>query len=253
MKKNILNIVFLSTFFAALALSGCQKQTRYNVFTAPPIFSVQTVGYSVEHRPIELYTAGHGEQTIFIFAGIHGNEQAGIGLTHRLMERIQQRPKLLEGRTILIIPNTNPDGVVKNIRGNANHIDLNRNFPAENRINSYPYGYDALSEPESKILYDLINQQRPTRIISLHQPLVCIDHDGPGEELAHFMSSYCPLPVKKLGARPGSFGAYAGETLGIPIITLELERSDDDLTIDQLWQKYGVCMIASITYPELPY
>jgi len=246
-------IFFIAAALVAVFTFGCQKTARYDVFTAPQMFSVRTVGYSVENRPIELYTAGHGGQTIFIFAGIHGNEQAGIGLTYRLMERIQQRPQLLEGRTILIIPNANPDGVAKNIRGNANYIDLNRNFPAENRINSYPYGYYPLSEPESRTLYDLINQYKPTRIISLHQPLVCIDYDGPAEELANFMALYCPLPVKKLGARPGSFGAYAGETLGIPIITLELERSDDNLTGDQLWQKYGVSMIASITYPQLPY
>lgn len=251
--KNTVNIFLSSACAAALILGGCQKKIRYDVFTTPQMFSVQTLGYSVENRPIELYTAGHGEQTLFIFSGIHGNEQAGIGLTYRLMQRIQQNPHLLEDRKILIIQNANPDGIVRNIRGNANHIDLNRNFPAENRINSYPYGYNALSEPESKILYDLINQQRPIRIISLHQPLICIDYDGPGEELARFMASFCPLSVKKLGARPGSFGAYAGENLGIPIITLELERSDDNLTSDQLWQKYGICMIASITYPQLPY
>lgn len=213
---------------------------------------MRTLGYSIEHRPIDLYSAGYGSETIFIFSAIHGNEQAGISLVYTLMEQLGHRSDLMADRRILIIANANPDGVVRNSRGNANGIDLNRNFPAANRKNSDVFGHSALSEPESRLLYDFINTFNPARIVSIHQPLKCIDYDGPGKKLAYFMGDYCPLPVKKLGAMPGSFGSFAGATLGIPVITLELEREDDNLAAEQLWNRYGPGLMAAITYPEHP-
>ena len=257
MSKQTIN-VSLSVFFAFIVVFGagcgpCRRSADIAPILTPQQFTVQTLGYSNENRPIDLFTAGNGPDTIFIFSAIHGNEQAGMTLAFELMERLRERSELLKGRQCIIIPIANPDGVVRNTRGNANRIDLNRNFPAANRENSEVFGFIALSEPESKLLHDLIHRTRPSRIVSLHQPLKCIDYDGPAKDLAAHMGAYCALPVKKLGARPGSFGAYAGETMGIPIITLELERADDMLTADQLWQRYGMAMIAAITYPNAPY
>ena len=68
--------------------------------------------------------------------------------------------------------------------------------------------------------------------------------------LAESMGRYCDLPVKQLGARPGSLGSYAGVTLGIPTITLELLPEDSKLNSEALWQKYGKSLIAAIVYPE---
>lgn len=258
MSKQTINVtlsVFLLAFIVVFGAGcgPCRTATGVAPLLAPQYFTVQTLGYSNQNRPIDLFTAGNGPETIFIFSAIHGNEQAGMTLVYELMERLRERGELLVGRRLIIIPVANPDGVVRNSRGNANGIDLNRNFPAANRENSEVFGFSALSEPESKLLHDLIHRTRPMRIVSLHQPLKCIDYDGPAGDLSAHIAAYCSLPAKKLGARPGSFGAYAGETLGIPIITLELERADDILTADQLWQRYGMAMIAAITYPNAPY
>ncbi len=256
-KTTVKQTIYILIGMIACGLpSGCtrmERATAVGPIATPQTFSVHTLGLSVERRPIDLYRAGSGYETIFIFAAIHGNEQAGIPLCYRLMERLRHRCDLLDKYRILIIPNANPDGVVRNVRGNANGIDLNRNFPAANRENTSVFGYYALSEPESKLLYDLIEHYRPIRVVSLHQPLKCIDYDGPAEALAQHIAAYCHLPVNKLGARPGSFGAYAGEKLGIATITMELERADDRLTADQLWQRYGAALMAAITYPEPPY
>ena len=124
--------------------------------------------------------------------------------------------------TVWIAPDLNPDGVAAGTRHNAHGVDLNRNFEAANRENSRQYGMVGLSEPESRALHGLIVTYRPDRIISIHQPLRCIDYDGPASGLARVMVAECDLPLQKLGARPGSLGAYAGATLGIPIITVEL-------------------------------
>jgi protein MpaA len=147
----------------------------------------------------------------------------------------------------------NPDGYAIGTRENINEVDLNRNFPAGNRINITEYGTRPLSEPESLALKEVVEANRPSMVISLHQPLSCIDYDGPGQSIAENMARVCDLPVTKLGAHPGSLGAYVGETLGIPIITLELRTTDRSLTADQLWAKYGRALVAAIVYPEILY
>jgi protein MpaA len=144
----------------------------------------------------------------------------------------------------------NPDGVAHRSRFNANGVDLNRNFPAANRVNERKTGPSALSEPEARVIKQLIDQYSPDRIVSIHQPLACIDYDGPGVDIAARMTFYCDLPVKKLGARPGSLGSYAGVDLKIPIITLEMKANDSNLDSEVLWRKYGRVLIAAIVYPD---
>ncbi|NLH44194.1 MAG: murein peptide amidase A [Planctomycetes bacterium] len=98
-----------------------------------------------------------------------------------------------------------------------------------------------------------IKEYSPSRIVSIHQPLNCIDHDGPGRVLATRMAQYCDLPVRKIGARPGSLGSYTGETLGIATITLELPGEASKDSDQVLWDKYNKALLAAILYPEHPY
>ena len=193
---------------------------------------------------------GDGPDVIFILATIHGNESAGTPLVRRLIRHLQQNRELLTGRTVVLLPVANPDGLANGTRFNARNIDLNRNFIAANRRGDVQGGPDALSEPEARAIHQLIQQYSPNRIVSIHQPLACIDYDGPGQQLANHMAQYCDLPMKKLGAMPGSLGSYAGMTLGVPIITLEMLNNDSDLDSESLWRKYGRALLAAITYPE---
>jgi protein MpaA len=64
------------------------------------------------------------------------------------------------------------------------------------------------------------------------------------------MAGLCGLPVRKLGVRPGSLGSYAGVELGVPIITLELPRNASDLSVDELWGRYGPSLVAAVLYPD---
>jgi len=237
------------------AITGCYKPVEEPVIVkmlplAPkPAVLRSFAGESIENRTIAYTVLGQGTDVIFILAAIHGNENAGIPLVHRLEIYLQQHPELLEERRIVLLPIANPDGVARNSRYNARGIDLNRNFQASNRINSYRFGYSALSEPEARAIALLIRLYAPNRIVTIHQPLACIDYDGPSRELADRMAEYCNLPVKKIGAKPGSLGSYAGMTLGIPVITLELPRAADKFNQEQLWQQYGHALTAAIAYP----
>ncbi len=209
---------------------------------------VRVGGRSLQNRMVLYDVLGYGQDVTLIIATIHGNEDAGTPLVRRLTQHLKSNPSLMMGRQAVIIPVANPDGRAARVRYNANGVDLNRNFKSDNRVNNAVHGMDALSEPESMILDRIIEEYRPDKIVALHQPLSCVDYDGPAQGLAQAMAERCPLPVKKLGARPGSLGAYTGETLGIPTITLEMNASDSDMSEQALWDTYGESMMAAILY-----
>ena len=251
------NIIFkVCVLLTALFLTGCFKPTNYpQLDTTQPDIAVppqqHIAGKSVENRPIMYYVLGQGPEVIFIMAAIHGDEPAGAPLVLKLADYLQQNQrKFLTGRTVVLLPIANPDGLIQNTRYNTNGVDLNRNFATENRINKKEFGLTALSEPEAYIIEQFIRKYNPERIVSIHQPYGCIDYDGPGQMLANHMAEYCDLPVRKLGALPGSLGSFAGVTLGVPTITLEMQENDSKLDPKILWQRYGKALLAAITYPD---
>jgi protein MpaA len=212
------------------------------------------LGRSVQGRPIECLSFGEGPDCVLIMASIHGNEDAGTPLLHWMARHLRYRPDLIAERRIILVPSANPDGVANQTRGNANGVDLNRNYPAANFESSARNGRSALSEPESVAIERLLIEHRPHRIVSIHQPLrwgrECIDHDGPARRLALAMAVHSDIPVKKLGSRPGSLGSYAGLTLNIPIITIELPKKAKGVDGRTLWHSYGDMLLSAIAYPQ---
>jgi protein MpaA len=246
-------------FLALIGLSGCyeaeprpriigrDQPVEMPVLEAVPRYRV--LGRSVQGRPIRAQVLGEGRDTTLFIATIHGNEPAGTPLMRKLTDYLTENPELLRDRRVVVIAVANPDGMASNTRGNIRGVDLNRNFEARNRVNNGTNGLRALSEPEARALQMAIREYDPDRIITLHQPLNCIDYDGPAKLLAKRMASECTLPVKKLGARPGSLGSYTGEELGIPTITVEMPKAATQLSEAALWKRYGEAMMAAITHP----
>ena len=257
MNKRWSEISALCILFSVFAFAGCIESVQYPQIVGEVQSSVfpaqyRIVGKSVQQRPIMCLVLGDGPDVTLIMATIHGNEAAGTPLVRNLSWYLRQHPEMLTGRKVVIMAVANPDGMANDSRYNAKGIDLNRNFEAKNRVNSKQTGLTALSEPESRAIKQVIQQNKPDRIVSIHQPLNCIDYDGPARMLAERMGQYCVLPVKKLGARPGSLGSYAGVTLGIPIITFEMLPADSQLNSQALWRKYGRALLAAIVYPNQP-
>lgn len=205
-----------------------------------------SAGASVEGRSIEFWTVGRGPRRALYLASIHGNEPAGTPLFQALLEELRARPERIADWTLTVVPALNPDGLAGGTRGNANGVDLNRNFPAENRAERARSGPAALSEPESRALARLVEATRPELVISVHQPLACIDWDGDGAELAARMAEACALPARKLGGRPGSLGSWLGEDRGVPVLTLELEAADSTRSPHELWERYGAALLAPL-------
>ena len=202
---------------------------------AGPQGLAQHLGESVQGRPIVGYRLGEGEETVLFFGAFHGDEPESTLVCNRLLEYLRKNPQLLEGRTAVIVPVVNPDGLHAGTRLNANKVDLNRNYPTSNWNDSgqggdYWGGPGAASEPETQVVMELLQQLNPARIISIHCPYKCVNYDGPAEQLAAIISEENGYKVEpSIGyPTPGSFGTYAGIEAKIPTITLELPPTGEE-------------------------
>jgi protein MpaA len=245
MKKQLVLLIL------SFLIGGCaapKKLPQGKLARAAKINHI-AAGKSIQNRKIEYLKIGSGKNVIFYLAAIHGDEPQGTPLALKLAEYLQEDSQLLAGKKVIILPQANPDGVVLNQRFNARGIDLNRNFPAKNRENNAKYGFKALCEPESKIIYKIIKKYKPRIIVSLHQPSGkkpgWVDYDDLGTELAKKMSAACDMPIYKYGSMPGSLGSYASQNLNVPIITFEHPRNAN-ATPEILWQKYGNALLTAV-------
>lgn len=228
-----------------LLLAGCRATPA-----VPAEVDWRVLGHSVEGRPIACASVGSGPTGVLILAGIHGDEAAGGPLALRLVRELEANPSWSAGRRVLVIPAANPDGLARGTRHNARGVDLNRNFPAANWRSGRVRGEEPLGEPESRALHELVLEARPALVLSFHQPLDLIDYDGPGAEIAELLAEVSPLAVRRLGGRPGSLGSWVGEDLGIPILTIELPRSADELDAEALWELHGPLLARAILLAE---
>jgi protein MpaA len=158
------------------------------------------IGMSVEGRPITATRRGDPEgRRVLVFGVIHGDEQAGL----QVVSVLEELP-VPDGIDLYLVDSMNPDGVANNTRGNANGVDLNRNFP----YNWGPIGPPgdgqyagpaAASEPEAQAVVELIGALRPDLVIWFHQDLYTI---APGQ------------------GRDGAIRARYAELTGLPMETI---------------------------------
>jgi protein MpaA len=229
-------------FCCALTLSGCVAAVggrSSEAGRAEPIVMLTS-----EHRPLVHVAYGEGAETVLVVGGMHGDEPAGAELAWGLIEYLDAHPEVCAVRRVVVAPALNPDGLARGRRVNAAGVDLNRSFPVGAAQRK---GADSdVLQRETEFLVTLFERYRPVRVIQLHQPLACVDWDGPAEALARRMAKAAGLPAKKLGARPGSLGSYAGVERKIPTANLELPESASDLTRNELWGRYGDAMRIAI-------
>lgn len=142
----------------------------------------------------------------------------------------------LDGHRIVLMPCANPDGYAAKTRQNANGVDLNRNFPDKTygtgkKSGKYDGGKIAASEPETRAIMDTVNLFKPSLIVSLHDPLACVNYNGSCIRIAKRISKATGLPVVgDIGYPcPGSMGNYYGFDKRLPVITLELPEENVDV------------------------
>lgn len=215
---------------------------------------------SWQGRPLEAYRLGQGQdEFVFFFGGFHGDEAQGVLMLNALMAELKEKPALLEKRSVFIMPQVNPDGVAHKKRVNHRGVDLNRNFPTSNyRAGAHPKtryyaGQSALSEPESKAVFELLKpfvERIPAhkiKIMSIHAPLAVNNYDGPARDISLAMKRHNGYAVSSdIGyPTPGSFGSYYGKEKGIRVVTLETGR----VSAQAAWKRHRKALYAFLLFP----
>jgi len=126
------------------------------------VFKVGLAGTSVQQRDIYHVTAGHGAIQIMLWSQMHGDEPTG---THAFFDLFNfftatgkdgdLRSAILNNCTLHFIPMVNPDGAAVHNRRNAQGIDINRDFLAQ-------------QSPEGRILTQLYQEIKPDFCFNMH-------------------------------------------------------------------------------------
>ncbi len=121
--------------------------------------SAQTIGFSVQGRPIYALQMGNGPIKILMWSQMHGNEStttiAVLDLVKWLLTTPEGPSMILSKCTLKIVPLLNPDGAEAYTRVNANQIDLNRDA-------------QDLSQPESIAIRQVFDYFKPDFSFNLH-------------------------------------------------------------------------------------
>ena len=171
-----------------------------------------------------LYGESFSVNPKLIIGVVHGDEPQGEKLINRYIEETSSG--------MLFIPSLNPDGKILGTRTNSSGVDLNRNFPTKNWERTpkdrYYGGDTPESEVETRFLIDVIEEYKPSVILTLHTPYKIVNYDGPAKEVSENISKIIDYPVEEsIGyPTPGSFGTYAGVERNIPTITLEMDEEE---------------------------
>lgn len=215
-------------------------------------FKLTQFGTSVFGAPL-LYAPGTNKCELLIIAGIHGEENETTFLLSRTL-RFFKEPLT----NVAFILCANPDGCSIGTRGNANGVDLNRNFPTSNfksqtvmskayleseRITELYSGNSAQSEKETACLVKLIKELNPKEILSIHSPLACVE--APKQTpLVNFLTELSQTEYKTdIGyPTPGSLGSFCSEN-NIHCITWELPRLAPEILAQKFAQKLAVYLV----------
>jgi len=200
--------VVQKTFSLVFAIVALSSVSATSVATAQGnILERRVIGTSIQGRPLEAIRMGDPKGvTVVVIGVIHGNEEAGLLITDELVN--MQIPK---GVNLWVIPSINPDGTALDRRGNANRVDLNRNFPhGWARIGQPGYwqyaGPNRASEPETKAIIAFFREIKPALGLWYHQDLNII---SPGEgfegEIRARYGAITGLPMKRITG-----GRYTG-------------------------------------------
>ncbi|QTF08499.1 murein tripeptide amidase MpaA [Brenneria izadpanahii] len=227
------------------------RQLRGHLSSLGEPYGKSLLGAPLLYFPSELPQQNSG----LVIAGTHGDETASIATLSCALR------SLLPGqRRHHVVLAVNPDGCQLGVRSNANGVDLNRNFPAENwqpgntiyRWNSYADERDVTlstgaapaSEPETKALCELIEKLNPAWVVSFHEPLACID-DPHRSALGRWLARQFDLSlVTGVGYdTPGSFGSWCANRM-LPCVTAELPP----ISVDAASERYLSAMNALLCH-----
>ena len=186
---------------------------------------------------------------VLLIGGVHGDEYASFSVMFKWLRILDKYHSGLFHWHI--VPALNLDGLLQSpaIRINHNGVDLNRNLPTGSWVDALLYwrkktgsdarrypGNSAGSENETRWLAHEIATFKPDVVVSLHAPYGLVDYDGPPSIVPP--AGLGSLKFGDLATFPGSLGRYAGEGLGLPVLTIELASArymPSDTELRKMW------------------
>jgi protein MpaA len=195
---------------------------------ADPI-EVREIGRSVSDRPITAVSRGTpGGTRVLVVGVIHGDEDDGVAIIERLATA-----SVPEGVELWLVETMNPDGQAAGQRGNANGVDLNRNFPHEWGPIGQPgdgqyAGTGPASEPETQAVVRFVDELGPALVLWYHQDLFRL---SPGEGFEGAVKAryaeITGLPIERItgGTYTGVAATWARTSTGAISFIVELGGS----------------------------
>lgn len=250
MKKRAL---LLWTVCLLLALTACGKkglEQEPDQWVLSDFKECFTQSYQTSRQEYTLAPGTEGENTVtvlrgaedgptvYIVAGVHGDEQAGWRAGNLIKEAT------LKAGTVYIVSPANRYGAQNDQRRTKALWDLNRSFPGS------PDGSDA--EQIAHGIFSDIQEKQPVIVLDLHEAvpkeddyeklgsnydalgnsLICQSLDDIGDLVLEALlqseaGELCANPLILYGSPPsGSVNQTVTDTLGIPTITVETLRSE---------------------------
>jgi predicted deacylase len=239
----------------ALPTSTPPTPTLIPSITPTPHQKPAIIGYSVQGRPLEVYTFGGENRPVrrMIVAGIHGGYEGNtVELAYQLMDYLHDHPEVIPNNvTLYILPNFNPDGYAAggkanpDARANANGVDLNRNWPdhwqadwsrqgcfAQRILSPGPF---PASEPETVALMMFISLYKPDALISYHSAALGIFAGGvpplkESESLAEDIAAITTYPYPPVDMGCVYTGNLTDWASSKDIAAVDIELTDHDHT-----------------------
>jgi protein MpaA len=167
------------------------------------------IGWSGQHRPIELYHVRGDGPRVLVVGCIHGNECAGLAVVQALLET---HPR----EDLWLLPNLNPDGYDVRGRLDAHGVDLNRTFPQGR-------------EPETRVAVALIRRLRPDVTICFHQAEDRVRAWGRSEAIARRYARLARMRYASVVWPRGAATRWQNAALGERSFVVELPPGALDL------------------------
>jgi protein MpaA len=170
-----------------------------------------------------------------------------------LVQYLQANGNTIPGDTrVVVVPNTNPDGIAAGSRNNSRNVNVDRNFPTANWSASIETASGTLptgggtspgSEPEAAALIALVRQLKPRLSVSYHAQgrLVGANKFADSVTIGDVYSSTVGYKTMYYNAEAvmgypmtGEFEDWMGEEMNIPAILIELPTASGNYLNAQL-------------------
>lgn len=225
-----------SSFASSFAGSSAGTSFAASGATVTGVQQSKLIGRSVQGRAIVAHQLGNPEAPtkVLVLGSMHGfPEQAGEQVIAGMMS--MGIPPNLD---LWVVPTINPDGNALRQRANARHVDLNRDWDNQwihipgtpgDAFGNHGNGSAPWSQPETRAMRDFLVWLRPSRMVSIHQPLGGVDTtdggaESQGQTFRTALAANLGLPLKAFtcgGVCRGTMTGWLTRTSPTVAITVE--------------------------------